>query len=563
RGHAADAIPLLEAAAESRSDSHVWTALGAAYWQSRYRARALSAFVRAVEASPEDASARYNYAVALAEEGYRFEAEEELSAALRLQPDHDSARLLLQRLREAGALPTTQASNVLQTAPGSEGPGFQLNVPPPEGAQTSRLDRFPLSPPPPSSREPSQRTFSSSFASLPDFDQVPWVTLLILVLNLAVFWMMEAAGGSTLREVMIGYGAQFRPLVLKGEVWRLVTAMFVHAGTSHILFNMLFFTLAARWVEPFYGRLRFFLLYAGAGLAGNFMTLLLTNIPTAGASGAVLGVMAALIIIGFKHGIVIPDAHQWKFGWLPLLFSGWILYSGFHNPQTNNIAHVAGFCAGLLLALILQLAHESRPDSPARRIRITAWAMGVMCAYIGLGLAWSIYRGVDESADIAVAKEKLTKGRLALNLVRFRDPGRKYELRVPKGWERLDQRDQGARAFHWVSPMLEAKVSVISLTVPRGQGGEEAFALEQSLVNSQAGASSMRILSRQKRLLSGRIGGRIVKEGVDDRGNPRQVYFYFVPVKDTLYIMVCAASRYHVPKYAPVFDTIAASFKAL
>src|SRR5262249_16750699 len=72
---------------------------------------------------------------------------------------------------------------------------------------------------------------------LPDFDQIPWVTLAIIALNGIIFWLMERAGGSTDREVMIAYGAQFRPLVLAGQFWRLVTAMFIHSGWSHIFYN--------------------------------------------------------------------------------------------------------------------------------------------------------------------------------------------------------------------------------------------------------------------------------------------------------------------------------------
>jgi membrane associated rhomboid family serine protease len=361
---------------------------------------------------------------------------------------------------------------------------------------------------------------------------------------------------------MIEYGAQFRPLVLNGEAWRLVTAMFVHAGTSHILFNMLFFVLAARWVEPFYGRLRFLLLYMGAGLMGNVMTLLLTNLPTAGASGAVLGVLAALIVIGFKHSVIIPDYHQWKFGWLPLGLSGWILYSGFHNPQTNNIAHVVGFCTGLALAAAFAPLHALAENLSYRVVRVASWAMGLLCAYTLLGVTWSVYRGLDESGDIEYARHKFSQGRLAVRLALFKDPRRRYELRVPVGWERMDQREADGQAHFWISPMGEANVSIITYDVPPGQGGDEAFALEQTLINARAKTGELRTLSRQKRLLSGRVGGRIVMEGIDDRGNARHLFYYFVPVKDKFYILVGSVERFHVPKYEPVFDTIAASFRA-
>jgi rhomboid protease GluP len=541
RGRAAEAVPLLEAAAAS-GDARAWSALGAAYWQSGERRKGLDAFARAADLAPADPSARYNYAVALAEEGRASEAAEELRVTLRLQPSHLGASQLLDRVQNEAfeSTPAHRNSRPVST--------FTPAPPLPDPVR-----RGPY---------PAGETRRPYYRSLPDLDQYSWVTAALILVNVLVYWLMEKAGGSTDREVMIAYGAQFSPLVMKGQLWRLVTAIFIHAGGWHIGGNMFCFALAGRWLEPFYGRVRFFLLYLAAGLAGNLMTLLMTIVPTAGASGAVLGVLAALIVVGFKHGSVLPGHHQWKFGWLPLVFSGWVLYGGFHNTQTNNIAHVAGFCTGLILAALLAPAHEADDRASASTVRAFAWAGAGLCLYTVLGMAWSVHNGVDESPEIARAREAFAKGRLTVRLVRYRDPELKYEMRVPKGWDRLDQARDGALDHDWISPMLDAKVSILSLPVPKGQGGDLAFTLEQSLVSTGANAGVMRTLSRQKRILSGRIGGRIVKEGTDDKGAARRVFYYFVPIKDTLYILVCWVSRNQVPKYAPVFDTIAASFKA-
>jgi hypothetical protein len=240
----------------------------------------------------------------------------------------------------------------------------------------------------------------------------------------------------------------------------------------------------------------------------------------------------------------------------------WAIYGGFHNPQINNIAHVAGFCTGLFLAALLAPAHTADDRDPASPVRAAAWAMAGVCLYTVIGMAWSVYRGVDERPEIARARAAFAKGRLTVRLVPYRDADLKFELRVPKGWDRQDMTQDGALAHHWISPMMDARISILSLPVPKGQGGDLAYSLEQSLVSADVNAGVMRTLSRQKRILSGRIGGRIVKEGTDDKGDPRRVFYYFVPIKDTLYILFCATNRNQAPKYAPVFDTIAASFRA-
>lgn len=566
RGYVQEAVSCLERAATGPPDARVWGGLAIAYWRANARAQSLSAFARAVELDPSDAHLRYNYALALSEAEDRPAALRELEQTLRLRPTHTPALELMSRLQaepRVGATRAAPGSPPLPESAPSRGEGWEEPPAPWEPPRQETPLPFILPALSPARETPvPEPSPAPTYASLPDFDRFPWMTALIIAVNLAVFWLMERAGGSTNREVMIEYGAQFSPLVMKGQAWRLVTAMFIHAGTSHILFNMLFFAFSGRWVEAFYGRARFLLLYLGAGFAGNLMTLLLSNIPTAGASGAVLGVIAARIVMGFKHGVVIPDHLQRKFGWWPLVFGAWILYSGFHNPQTNNIAHVVGFCTGLLLAAAFAPLHELGVRGASPSVRAASWAMAALCAYTVLGMGWSVYQGLDESGDIRYAKEKFAKGRLAIRLVRFRDPRLKYELRVPKGWERQDQVEADGSVRHWISPMLEAKVSLVSWKVPKGKGGLEAFSLEQSLVNADPRSDSMRTLSKEKRLLSGRVGGRIVKEGTDDKGNPRRVFYYFVPVGDTLHLLVGSVGKYHVPKYEPIFDTIAASFKA-
>lgn len=565
-GHAHEALSCLERASAGPPDARVWIGLGIAYWQTNARPLALAAFAKAVEIAPLDASAHFNYALALSEEGQHAAAMRHLRQTLRIDPTHPPARQLLTRLQSEVEVGAAQGHPVAVPHPAS---GAALeeeeDLPPAPWEPPRQSAPLPFIPPSyiPLRAQPVSETVVRPYhQSLPDFDRFPLMTVLIVALNLAIFWLMERAGGSTNREIMIEYGAQFRPLVLKGEVWRLVTAMFVHAGASHILFNMLFFAFSGRWVEPFYGRARFLLLYLGAGIVGNLMTLLLTNIPTAGASGAVLGVIAARIIVGFKHGYVIPEHLQRKFGWWPLVFGAWILYQGFHNPQTNNIAHVAGFCTGLLLATSFAPLHELSALLRSGGVRAASWAMAGLCAYTVLGMGWSVYQGLDESGDIAYARAKFAQGRLAVRLVRFRDSQYKYELRVPKGWERLEQKENGEQIQYWISPMVEANVSILTYPVPPSRGGEMAYALEQTLLNARAKTGDLRTLSKQKRLLSGRVGGRIVMEGIDDRGNARHLFYYFVPIKDKFYVIVGSVERSHVPKFEPVFDTIAASFKA-
>ncbi len=552
-GRPAAALPLLEAAADGSSDVRVWTALGACRWQLQDKARGLAAFARAVELAPGDATAHYNFAVALNGEGRKAKALEEARLALRSRPDHQGGRALLHRLR---AELQTDRPRPLTGAVLLNPDALFLS-----DTETTTVLLKAVSPPPPAPRRLS--ILSSPVAPLlPDFDALPMVTVTLIALNCLVFWLMERAGGSTDREVMIAYGAQFRPLVEQGQLWRLMTAMFVHAGTGHIFWNMLFFALSARWVEPFFGRLRFLLLYLAAGFVGNLMTLILVATPTAGASGAVLGVIAARITMGFLHADAIPDALRRKFGWWPLAFGLWIIYSGFHNSQTNNIAHVAGFLTGLILAALLAPIHRTTLE-PSFRTWMLRGVTATVLAYSALGLAWSVVRGVDESQDLRRAKTKFAMGKLDLNLVPYEDPQLRYTLIAPRGWPRNDAPVDDNTRHAWTSPMAEAVFSITPIRMPKELGGQAALYVENRLISDAvSGQKNIRILSRGKRSLSGYVGGRIVQEITDKQGKGHRVFCYFVPIDDHLFILSGDCAGTHVAKYTPIFDTMAASFRA-
>lgn len=89
-----------------------------------------------------------------------------------------------------------------------------------------------------------------------------------------------------------------------GEWWRLVTGGFLHANLMHIGFNMYLLWVLGSQLEPFLGRLRFGLLYAGSLLAGSFGVMLLDpSHITVGASGAVFGLMGATLVAQRAQGV--------------------------------------------------------------------------------------------------------------------------------------------------------------------------------------------------------------------------------------------------------------------
>jgi len=205
----------------------------------------------------------------------------------------------------------------------------------------------------------------------------PWrrtpVTVALLAANTLVFALMVVRGaglwhGSS--DVQLAWGANFGPATQDGEWWRLFTAMFLHFGLWHLVLNMWALWDAGRLVERLYGSWRYALVYLGAGLAGNLVSLVLQGdrAVSGGASGAIFGVFGALLVCLARERRGI-DAHEfrWLFGGAAV-FSAASLALGFAVTGIDNAAHVGGLVAGSLLgaALARPLDRERPVPHPAR-----------------------------------------------------------------------------------------------------------------------------------------------------------------------------------------------------
>jgi len=174
----------------------------------------------------------------------------------------------------------------------------------------------------------------------------PVITLALMTVNLALFWLMELGGGSGSFSVLEAFGAHDRLLVWQGDYYRLFTAMFLHIGYVHLFSNLFALYLLGSMIEPFYGHRRFLVLYLLSGLMGNALSQLSLDGVSAGASGAILGLSGALLSrISSIRGRV-PESSR-RFLFLVILFLvGLDVVLGFTLRQVNNAAHVGGLLAG-------------------------------------------------------------------------------------------------------------------------------------------------------------------------------------------------------------------------
>lgn len=186
------------------------------------------------------------------------------------------------------------------------------------------------------------------------------VTRLILVVIAVVFALEVLRGGSTRIDVLLKLGANYGPLVLDdGQWWRLFTSMFLHFGIFHLLFNGFALFQLGTLYEAWTGSARFSALYIASGLAGSLASTLFHNLPSqeavvsAGASGAIFGLLGALIALLLKRrDRLLPQARSLL---KQLAFwAGLNIFLGFTGMALDNSAHLGGLVAGMVLGFFVE-----------------------------------------------------------------------------------------------------------------------------------------------------------------------------------------------------------------
>jgi len=190
----------------------------------------------------------------------------------------------------------------------------------------------------------------------------PSLTSKVLIgLNAAVFLLVQVSGGQNselfYRLALLPAGGtatvngvqQAFDGVAEGAYWQLLTSAFTHLGLWHFAFNMLALWVLGPQLEQVLGRARFLLVYFLAAFSASAFVywLTATNVPTIGASGAVYGLMGALLVVALK---VRGDVSQL------LMWIGLNFVITFLAPFISWQGHLGGFLGGVVVALILVYA---------------------------------------------------------------------------------------------------------------------------------------------------------------------------------------------------------------
>jgi rhomboid protease GluP len=184
--------------------------------------------------------------------------------------------------------------------------------------------------------------------------RVTWLLVGSIVLPFALSFVLPD-------QWLLEHFAKVNDRIHAGEVWRLLTPMFLHAGLGHLLFNFAALLAFGQMVENLFGWPRLLLVYFSAGIVGFVASVLANPLPSIGASGGIFGLIGILLAVGVRY------RQRWPITARKLLIAemalcvGINISLGFLARFIDNAAHLGGLVTGIAWGTLLRLT----PDAAA------------------------------------------------------------------------------------------------------------------------------------------------------------------------------------------------------
>ncbi len=189
----------------------------------------------------------------------------------------------------------------------------------------------------------------------------PTATYSLILICILIFILMYILGnGSEDTYTLLKFGANLDVLTKNGQYYRLFTSMFLHIGIIHLLCNMYSLYIIGREVEIVFTKKKYLIIYLLSGIAGSILSLAFNhNTVCAGASGAIFGLLGALLYFGYYYRAYLGASVTRSI--LPVVIINLII--GFASTGIDNAAHIGGLVGGILIAMAVGVPDKSNKVS--------------------------------------------------------------------------------------------------------------------------------------------------------------------------------------------------------
>ena len=178
----------------------------------------------------------------------------------------------------------------------------------------------------------------------------PVVTYALIIINVVIFLL------SLFNESIIQMFAVNRFFIADlGEYYRLFTGIFLHANFLHLIFNMYALYVIGMQLESFLGKGKYLAVYLLSGLGGSMLSIFFNSGYSVGASGAIFGLMGALLYFGYHYRVYLDSVVKSQI--IPLIILNLLI--GFTSTGIDNWAHIGGLVAGILATMAVGVKYKS------------------------------------------------------------------------------------------------------------------------------------------------------------------------------------------------------------
>lgn len=194
-----------------------------------------------------------------------------------------------------------------------------------------------------------------------------WLTYVFIVINLGVFLVETVLGiiwglgfnATTNTCMLLLFGAKFNLLIMAGQYWRLLTPIFLHIGIFHLLVNMFALRILGGDIESLFGTMRFLIVYLVAGIGGTMASMLFNSSISAGASGAIFGLIGAEAVFLYLNRQTLGLFGEERLRSLLGIIVINVLF-GIAVPGIDNAGHIGGLLIGMLVGLLVAPRYEKK-----------------------------------------------------------------------------------------------------------------------------------------------------------------------------------------------------------
>ena len=204
----------------------------------------------------------------------------------------------------------------------------------------------------------------------------PYLTVFLIIVNCIFFFLPIIMGEY---DNFLNLYCVHGPSIRAGDYYRLFTGMFLHGGIMHLALNCYSIYVIGAQVESFLGKAKFIVVYLFSGLTGALLSITLNgSVGSVGASGAIFGLMGALLYFGYYYRVYLGNVVKSQI--LPLILIN--LFSGFVLPGIDNYAHIGGLIGGIIITIALGVK-----DKTTTFEKVNGWVIA------GIFLTFLLYMG--------------------------------------------------------------------------------------------------------------------------------------------------------------------------